>query len=405
MRILFVSDNFYPEVNAPATRTFEHCREWVSAGESVTVITTVPNFPAGKTFPGYRNRFFQKETVAGIEVWRVWSYVTANEGFLKRILDYSSFAVSAFIAGLFVKADVIVGTSPQFFSVIAAAALSFVKRRPWVFELRDLWPASIAAVGAIKNRRILGLLEKIELCLYRNAAVVVALTDAFKKDIMARGIDGDKIKVVPNGSNLDLFFPRDKDRELLKRLGLEGKFVIGYVGTHGMAHGLDFIVRSIGKVRNKDVYFIFVGGGAEKENILKIAGELDVKNSSFIPNVSKEEVVKYMSILDVALVNLKKSEVFLTVLPSKIFEAAAMERPILLGVDGEARKLVEKYGAGIFFEPENEAAFLGAVETVSANKKILNDLKKGCRNLAKDFDRKVLADKMLGLLKEVVNSG
>ncbi|MCB1630138.1 MAG: hypothetical protein KDI48_20590, partial [Xanthomonadales bacterium] len=151
MHILFLSDNFPPEVNAPASRTFEHCREWVRAGHKVTVITCAPNFPKGKVFEGYRNRLWQRERMDGIEVIRVWSYITANEGFTRRILDYLSYMFMAILAGPFVRRiELVVGTSPQFFTACAAYVVSRYRRVPYVFELRDLWPESIKAVGAMR---------------------------------------------------------------------------------------------------------------------------------------------------------------------------------------------------------------------------------------------------------------
>jgi hypothetical protein len=166
MHILFLTDNFPPEVNAPASRTFEHCCEWVKAGHRVTVITCVPNFPRGRVFDGYRNRLWQSEEIADIRVIRVWSYITANEGFVKRILDYQSFMVMATLAALFVRgADVVVGTSPQFFTVCAAYVVSRLKRIPFVFELRDLWPESIKVVGAMQDSIALRALERLEMFL------------------------------------------------------------------------------------------------------------------------------------------------------------------------------------------------------------------------------------------------
>ena len=177
MHILFLTDNFPPEVNAPASRTFEHCREWKNAGHQITVITCAPNFPKGKVFDGYRNKLWQSEVIEGMRVIRVWSYITANEGFVKRILDYQSFMLSAVLASPFVRGvDLVVGTSPQFFTACAAYAVSRMKRVPWVFELRDLWPESIRAVGAMKESKALDWLEKVELFLYRKANAVVAAT-------------------------------------------------------------------------------------------------------------------------------------------------------------------------------------------------------------------------------------
>ena len=244
MKILFITDNFPPEVNAPATRTYEHCQEWIKAGVDVTVLTCNPNFPHGEIYKGYKNRLYQKENINGIEVIRVWSYMTANIGFVKRVIDYFSFSFVSFWVGLFQKTDIIIATSPQFFTTWSACGLSKLKRKPWIFELRDIWPESIQSVGAIKHRRVIKILEKIELALYRDSSMVIAVTDAFKSNLIKRGIDSRKISVVTNGSNMKLFSGRkEKEQELLEELGLEDKFIIGYIGTHGMAHSLDFIIK------------------------------------------------------------------------------------------------------------------------------------------------------------------
>lgn len=185
MRILFLTDNFPPEVNAPASRTFEHYREWVRADHQVTVITGAPNFPKGRLFPGYRNRLWQRETLDGIDVVRVWTYIAANQGVVKRTLDYLSFMVTGFLAGLFQRRpDVIVGTSPQFLTNCAAWMLSVFRWRPFVFELRDLWPESIKTVGAMSDSVALRLLERLELFLYRRATVIVAVTESFRRNLV-----------------------------------------------------------------------------------------------------------------------------------------------------------------------------------------------------------------------------
>jgi hypothetical protein len=402
MRILFLADNFPPEVNAPATRTIEHCREWVMLGAEVTVITCAPNFPQGKVYPGYRNRLYQEETIDGIRVIRVWSYITRNEGFLRRTLDYVSFAVSASLAGLFHKADIIIATSPQFFTTFAGFALSKVKGTPWVFELRDLWPESIRTVGAMSDSRLLDVFAKIELALYRDANLVVALTESFKRNLVGRGVAADKIKVVTNGANLDLYQPREKNRLLLDKHGLEGKFVVSYIGTHGMAHSLEFIVNALDKVADDTIHFLFIGAGAKKQEIVRLAREKNLQNVTFLDPVSKEMVAEFLSISDVSLVPLLKSETFKAVIPSKIFEASAMQKPVLLGVDGEAREIVEGYGAGLYFKPENEPDFLAKLRLIREDTTLYKKLQEGCLNLAADYDRKRLALKMFDLLKEVV---
>ncbi|MCD4754725.1 MAG: glycosyltransferase family 4 protein [Deltaproteobacteria bacterium] len=401
MHILFLTDNFPPEVNAPACRTFEHCREWVKAGQQVTVITCAPNFPKGEIYQGYRNRLWQTEVMAGIRVIRVWTYITANEGFLKRSLDYFSYALPSFFAGLFVKSDVIIATSPQLFTTFSAYAISKVKRRPWIFELRDLWPESIRTVGAIEHRRVLDFLEKIAIFMYRNCTRVVALTPAFKQKLLSMGIASDKVDVITNGANLDLFFPRQKDEELLKHFDLEGKFVAAYIGTHGMAHNLALIVKSISSLQDKSIHFLFVGDGAEKKNIVQLAADLAVSNVNFIDPVAKEQVVRYLSLADVALVPLKNADTFKTVIPSKIFEAAAMEKPILLGVEGQAKEIVEEYRTGLCFEPENEKDFLDKLVRMKTDRELYQGLQQGCKKLVKAFDRKRLAEEMLEVIRKL----
>lgn len=402
MKILFITDNFPPEVNAPATRTFENCQEWLKDSDvEVTVITCFPNFPHGKVYDGYHNKLYEKEVINGINIIRVWSYMTANKGFVKRVLDYFSFAIAAFIVGLFQKCDVIIATSPQFFTTWSAWALSKVKRKPWVFELRDLWPESIKTVGAMKQGKAIEILEKIELALYRSANLVIAVTEPFKENLISRGIEASKIKVVTNGSNLELFSLKEKDVSLLNKLSLTNKFVIGYIGTHGMAHSLDFVVRTIAKIDDKSLHFLFIGDGAMKSVIVNLSRGLALSNVTFLEPISKEDVPKYLSIVDVSLAPLKKSDTFKTVIPSKIFEASAMKKPTLLGVQGEAQRIIEEYNAGVCFYPEDENDFIEKIKLLKDEKQYLL-CQKGCNRLAKDFDRKVLAKKMLGYLKSVI---
>lgn len=404
MKLLFLSDNFPPEVNAPATRTYEHAQEWVKQGADVTIITCAPNFPHGKLYKGYKNKLYQKEEIDGIEVIRVWSYMTANRGFVKRVLDYFSFAFMAFWVGLFQKTDVIIATSPQFFTTWAAYGLSKVKRKPWVFELRDLWPESIRTVHAMKQKIILEWLEKIELFLYRESQKVIAVTPAFKANLISRGIEADKVEVITNGANMELFTPREKDKALVKRLNLEDKFVIGYIGTHGMAHSLDFIIKAISKIDDPDIHFLFIGDGFMKSEIVALASELCLKNVTFLDPIPKEEVPRYLSIIDVSLAPLIKSDTFKTVIPSKIFEAAAMQKPTVLGVEGQAQEIIEMYSAGICFEPENDKDFVEKLLWLKKDKELYKNCQEGCEKLAHDFDRKKLAYDMLNILKMINKS-
>jgi glycosyltransferase involved in cell wall biosynthesis len=401
MRILFITDNFPPEVNAPATRTYEHCMEWIKdENVEITVITCAPNFPHGKLFEGYKNKFYQRENVNGIEVIRVWSYITHNSGFMRRVLDYMSFSFMAFVVGLFQKHDVLIATSPQFFTTWSAWAINKIKRKPWIFELRDIWPESIRTVGAMRKSIVLNFLEKIELALYRDANRVVAVTNAFRENLVRRGIDREKIDVVTNGSNIELFSPQKKDASLLRRYNLEDKFIVGYIGTHGMAHSLDFIIKSIPKIQDRDIHFLFIGDGAMKQKIKAIAQSLNLKNITFLDAIAKERVPRHLSICDISLTPLKKDDNFKTVIPSKIFEASAMQKPTLLGVEGEAEDIINKYKAGVCFEPENEGDFIEKLLLLK-NREFYKKCQVGCSELAHDYDRRKLAGELLKIIREV----
>jgi len=407
MRILFLSDNFPPEVNAPASRTYEHCREWVKAGCQVTVITCAPNFPTGKVFEGYANRLWAREVVDGIEVIRVWSFITANEGFLKRTLDYLSFMVTATLASLFVpRPDVIVATSPQFFCACAGWLTSILRWRPYVFELRDIWPESIRAVGAMKNELVFHLLEKIELFLYRRAARVVAVTRSFPKLLAARGIDPAKIDVITNGVDLSQFSPQPKDAQLTRTLGLEGTFVAGYVGTHGMAHALETVLEAARIIAARPdapaVRFLLLGHGAAKAGLVEKARAMNLSTVTFLESVPRSEVARYWSLLDCSIIHLRRTELFTSVIPSKLFECMAMGLPVLHGVQGESAEIVEHEKVGIVFPSEDAVALADNVLRLAANPELRAELSRNGLAAAPHYDRRRLARSMLAILGRLV---
>lgn len=410
MHILFLTDNFPPEVNAPASRTFEHCREWVKAGHKVTVITCAPNFPKGKVFDGYRNRLWQSEEMAGLRVIRVWSYITANEGFVRRILDYQSFMVSATLASLFVRGvDVVIGTSPQFFTACAAYAVSRLKRIPFVFELRDLWPESIKAVGAMKESAAIRALERVELFLYRKASRIISVTHSFKQKLMVRGVDGDKIAVVTNGVDISRFAPRPRDAALTRELGLEGKFVAGYVGTHGMAHALETLLEAADALRKRpdgDAYrILLLGHGARKAALMEQAQRMGLDNVIFLDSVPKEEVARYWSLLDVSIIHLRKTELFTTVIPSKLFECMGMGIPVLHGVAGESADIVRREGVGEVFEPENVEQLVEGLVRMRNDGTAYEAYRANCLNAAGKYDRSTLALEMLNVVGHTQEKG
>lgn len=400
MRILFISDNFAPETNAPATRLYDHAMHWVAAGHEVTVITGAPNFPEGRLFAGYKNAWRKVEMMNGIRVVRVKTYITANEGTLKRTLDYVSFMLSACFMCLFERRpDVVVATSPQFFSAIAGWAVSVLKRRPFVFELRDLWPASIIAVGAMKRSPLITLLERIELFLYRRAAAIVVVTESFRDILTARGVDGAKISVVFNGVDLDRYQPVAPDPALSREFGLENKFVVGYLGTHGMAHSLANVLEAAARLApREDIAFFFAGSGAERRKVEEIVLHRQLTNVRMIPPQPKERMQALWSLCDLTVVPLRDSPVFVSVIPSKIFEAMGMAVPILMSIpDGEATSLIRRTGAGVCVPPENPPAMAAEIARLADSPETMAILRTNAVAAAPTFTRRALAARMLSV--------
>lgn len=407
MHILFLTDNFPPETNAPASRTHEHCRQWVEAGERVTVITCAPNFPKGRVFDGYRNRLWQQEMIDGIRVIRVWSFITANEGFVKRILDYTSYMLIAVIASMFVRrVDVVVGTSPQFFTAVAGWAVGVTKRIPFIFELRDIWPESIKAVGAMKESIAIHWLEKLELFLYRRATRIVSVTHSFRDTLIRRGIDGKKINVITNGVDIARFSPRPRDTALEHELGFEGCFVAGYIGTHGMAHSLETLLQAMEQLQHhpdgRHIRLLLLGDGARKADLQAEANRLSLANVRFVDTVPKDEVARYWSLLDVAIIHLRQTELFTTVIPSKLFECMGMGIPVLHGVAGESAEIVRREGVGVVFQPESADQLLAGLLDLYADPDQRHRLSRQARAASSHYDRQELASRMLSVLRGVV---
>lgn len=403
MRILFLSHYFPPEVNAPATRTYEHCREWVKHGHEVTVVSCVPHHPMGKAYPGYKNRFYQVEERDGIRAIKVWTYITANEGFVKRTWNYIFYMKMAiWIAPFIGKADVVISTSPQFFNGLAGYFVSRLKRAPWILEIRDLWPESILAVGAITNKPIIRFLEYLEMFAYRKADRIVSVTEAFKNYMVSKGIDEQKIHVITNGVNLDFYQPVAKNQALAAELGVSGKFVAAYVGTHGMAHHLETILAAARQCDNPDIVFLMVGDGAERQRLLSMKQELGLDNVVMVQQLPKEKMPALWSITDASLVLLKKSDLFKSVIPSKIFESMAMQCPIILGVEGEVKGIIEKAGSGICIEPESVVELLQAVSRLHNDAKLAAQMgESGRKYVSEYYDRAVLAKRFAELLTEL----
>jgi len=371
MRVLFLTHYFHPEGNAPATRVTELTRRWVAAGHDVTVVTGVPNVPDGVVYEGYRNRPLQRERREGVDVIRVWTYLAPNKGTARRILNFVSYMLTAALAGLCVRRpDVVIATSPQFFCGWAGVLVSRARGLPFVLEIRDLWPESNEAVGAMRNRRLLRFLEWLERKMYAAASRIVTVGEGYRGKLVGKGVDPARIDVIPNGVDLEAFLAGADGAKVRERYGLGERFVCAYLGTIGMGCGLDVVLRAARRLREAgrdDVRFLLVGDGAVREELESQARSEGLSQVVFTGRQPKASMPEFLAAADACLVHLTRTELFKTVLPSKIFEAAAMRKPIVLGVEGFAAELVAGARAGLCIEPENEADLLAAVDRLAAD--------------------------------------
>jgi glycosyltransferase involved in cell wall biosynthesis len=403
MKILFLTENYPPETNAAANRVHERAKFWADWGHDVTVITCAPNFPKGRLHEGYANKWYQTGVMDGIRVVRVKTFISANEGVVLRMLDFLSFMITGFVASLFQKRpDVVVATSPQFFTAVAGWAVGLCRRRPFVFELGDIWPASIIAVGAMEPSLMIRMFERLELFLYRRSAAIVALTPKFKENLIGRGIEGDKISIVINGVDIDRFRKTPRDKALAAEWGLKDKFVIGYIGTHGMAHGLSNVLEAAARLRDNDrVMFLFVGDGAERDDLISLAAEKGLENVRFIESQPREKVPAIWSVCDVALVHLRDSVVFSEVIPSKIFEAMAMELPTLLvAPQGVASDIVLSTRSGVWAPAEQPDRLAHVAARLAEKPRLLEMLGRNGAAASGRFSRRRQAEEMIKVLED-----
>ncbi len=369
MRILVLTDRYWPEIAAPSFRLHEHARIWIDEGHEVTILTCIPNFPKGRVFEGYTRRLWQEETKDGVRIVRLFTYMTANEGIVKRTIDYASYTAAAIAAAPFLpRFDVALASSPPFFVAIAGWAVALMRRRPWVFEIRDLWPASIHAVGASLGP-LLKLVERFELFLYRRADRIISLTHSFQDDLARRGIPRAKNDVVTNGVDAAQFTPETATFDARRELGVRRESVLaGYIGTVGMAHGLETILEAAAATRGRaDITFLILGEGAERAGLEAEALKRGLTNLLFRDFVPHERMPSYLAALDLSIVHLRPDPLFKTVIPSKIFESMAMGVPIVMAVEGESAEIVRGADAGVCI-PSGDAAALAAAVTELADR-------------------------------------
>jgi colanic acid biosynthesis glycosyl transferase WcaI len=363
-RILFVAAYYPPEIGAAQTQNRETAVRLARRGHDVTVLTTLPNYPTGIVPDAYRHRRRRRETIDGVKVVRVWSYTSANSGFLRRIVAMLSFGcLAGFLGARAVDhPDMIVVVSPPLFSAIAGRVLAWRKRCPYVFNVHDLWPESAVQLGALHNRAMIRLSEWLEWSTYRRAAAIWAVTAGIRETLIRRGLPDHKVFMLPIGVDTAQFTPMSRD-EARTRLGWDNRFTVLYAGTVGLAHGLQTLLDAAEQLRyRRDVRMVVVGDGSACADLAADAARRGLDNVAFLGSRPHDEMPQYIAGADACLVPLRQLPLFQGALPSKMFEIMACARPVLLAVDGEARAVAERdAGAALYVQPENATALAEAI--------------------------------------------
>lgn len=400
MHITLVTHYFPPEVNAPAQRAMEHARCWVDAGYEVTIVTAIPSHPYGRPYNGYVNKTIE-ETIDGIRVLRLRTLLGSNSGTFGRIKNYLSFAFAIRLnISKIGSTDVVISTSPQFFCGLAGY---FVKRSlavPWILEIRDIWPDSIIAVGAARPSLATKAVSKLAKWAYSNADAIVSVSPGFNDHFLNYGVPQSKITLIPNGIQTDLKPVPCEVSDFPDLARFKGLTIAAFIGTVGMAHGLRSILDAAKLLeKDSDIGILIVGSGAESEHLKLVIKENNHSNAIIMDQLSREQILKLWSLVSISIVHLKKNPVFESVIPTKLLEAMAMEKSIVLGVEGTAADILNSANAGIAVEPENPMAIADAIRHLSANPTEAQcSAKQGRSFVVQNYDRTKMAQRYLDLV-------
>jgi colanic acid biosynthesis glycosyl transferase WcaI len=372
MRILYLSQYFPPEVGATQTRAYEMARNLVRLGHQVAVVTEVPNHPAGIIPPAYRGKLYQRAKMDGIDVVRVWVKTAPQKSFATRMLFYLTYMVNAVLAGSLLapgRFDLVYASSPPLFVGAAALALSRLRRAPMVFEVRDLWPESAVQLGELNSARAVRLATRLEEVCYRSARHIVVVTEGIRARLVERGYPSEKITLIPNGANTDLYTPRPMNLELRRAWGIgPERFVVLYAGLHGLAHGLETALLAADRLRERpEILFLFVGDGPQKAALVERAKQMDLPNVLFHDALPEVELPAAIAMADVGLDTRRRLGISQGTLPVKMFSYMACARPVLLSTEGESTALIRRAGAGVAVPPEDPAALAQAILGLQAD--------------------------------------
>ena len=402
LRVTFLTHYFPPEVGPAQTRLHELAKRLIAAGEAVTVVTGFPNYPAGEIFPGYRGKRFMEDTFDGIRVLRTWVFATRSRGFIGRLLNYYSFPMFSLLAVRKLgPTDIIYVQSPPLFTGLAALWFSRLKRAPYIFNVSDIWPQSAVELGMLRNRFAIRLAEMLERHIYRRATRITVATPGILERLAVRGVPREKIFLLTNGVDTAAYNVSSPDRDLAKRLGLDGHKVFMYAGLHGLAQGLDVILEAAKLTRNPDVLYVFVGDGADKPALVAKAEAEGISNVRFLPIQPTSTLPAVLNLAYATVIPLRRLDLFKAALPSKLFDSMAASRPIVAPLWGEAAALVEAAACGLVVEPEDARGVQEAVEKLAADPALAQRLgEQGRRYVVEHFNRDDIAKRLIELLEE-----
>ena len=410
MNICWFSHYFSPEIGAPSARINDLSRCWIADGHQVQVNTCFPNHPTGHLYPGYSTGRYMSETRDNIHVHRHWTYITPNRGFIKKTIGHFSFLPSTAIMNQkyirWQKPDVVIGTSPTPFAAWSAAVAAKRMNVPFIMEIRDLWPDIFVELGVLKNRFLIKMLDRFISYLYRRAESIVTVTESFRRSIIARGFSPEKVFNIPNGADT-LFWDIRKSAngiKLREELMLKDKFVVLYIGAHGISHALSKILDSARPmlIEKQDIHFYFVGEGAEKTMLLQKAQEEGLSNVTFLDPTDKEGVRNYYALADVCLVPLRDIPLFETFIPSKMFEIMAMQRPIVASVAGESAEILKSSKGAIVVPPEDSWRIRDALLLLYENPDKRNRMgENGRAFITNQYSRQALSRQYLKFIQQI----
>ena len=411
MKILLLHQYFLEQDDPGGSRFNELTAQWTEQGNEVTVIAGMMHYNGSTKRDVYKGKWFVNNKQGNVNVWRTHVSESYNSGFVGRLWGYFSFVFSALWAGLFKvkgKYDIILVTSPPLFIGITGYLLSRLKRMPFVFEIRDLWPESAIDTGVVTNKTIIKIAYFLEAFIYKKAKKINVLTPAFRDTLIAKkNVPAQKIIFIPNAADFSLsdhLLTTFDVGAFRQEKGWADKFVITYVGAHGVANHLDQILETAAMLSDTNVLFVLIGQGMQKQQLMKLSGEMNLTNVVFLDAVPKAEVFKYIFASNMGASVLKNVDTFKTVYSNKTFDYMACKKPILMAIDGVSRTLVEQADAGIFVEPENPKDFAAKVRFYMANPEIIiRQGESGYRYAKMNFDRKVLSSKYLNYLSEIAD--